>query len=447
MHPINELKLLETTSSRFNIWGKLYMNWIGPILLARALSGRDPTLPPEVVHGIVLVKEKGKEDENGVQKRTFERKIKFSPFGVTSLRQDDFEGERLGYWTGKAADTFDPTYRVEKCEMPDYLLQKVLPVHILNLPPPEPKAKAAKRKAQVETNKPDESLVAAKRQRIANAATTTPLTKTSRSRVTPKGSMPSRQEHSASWIHDVIELSDSEDELRLPPSRLQSGSSARPAPSRIVDLGSPSSEEYRPNTVPRAASSRKIAQQTPSRMNQDILPRFRRDLFAGAGEEDELRIALRLSMQENVISSRRKLPTSTDLIMHTSNDPHGSFEASADSTRGHEQSAVKVTQDIMRKRSGISSRESVLHTNAYIASQQELVVSDHSPARTNLTDVPTFDDIRVARLRHFQQTPTILASMIESPGFTPQSRGTSARRTEPRVQILPGISYIDLTAD
>lgn len=420
---------------------------IGPILLARALSGRDPTLPPEVVHGIVLVKEKGKEDENGVQKRTFERKIKFSPFGVTSLRQDDFEGERLGYWTGKAADTFDPTYRVEKCEMPDYLLQKVLPVHILNLPPPEPKAKAAKRKAQVETNKPDESLVAAKRQRIANAATTTPLTKTSRSRVTPKGSMPSRQEHSASWIHDVIELSDSEDELRLPPSRLQSGSSARPAPSRIVDLGSPSSEEYRPNTVPRAASSRKIAQQTPSRMNQDILPRFRRDLFAGAGEEDELRIALRLSMQENVISSRRKLPTSTDLIMHTSNDPHGSFEASADSTRGHEQSAVKVTQDIMRKRSGISSRESVLHTNAYIASQQELVVSDHSPARTNLTDVPTFDDIRVARLRHFQQTPTILASMIESPGFTPQSRGTSARRTEPRVQILPGISYIDLTAD
>lgn len=28
LRPIDELKLLEVTSSRFNIWGRLYMNWV-----------------------------------------------------------------------------------------------------------------------------------------------------------------------------------------------------------------------------------------------------------------------------------------------------------------------------------------------------------------------------------------------------------------------------------
>jgi Holliday junction resolvase YEN1 len=35
--PIQEHKLLQVTSERFNIWGRLYMNWVGPVLLSRSL--------------------------------------------------------------------------------------------------------------------------------------------------------------------------------------------------------------------------------------------------------------------------------------------------------------------------------------------------------------------------------------------------------------------------
>lgn len=39
--PFQERELLQVTSSRFNIWGKLYMDRVGPILLTRALVQKD----------------------------------------------------------------------------------------------------------------------------------------------------------------------------------------------------------------------------------------------------------------------------------------------------------------------------------------------------------------------------------------------------------------------
>jgi Holliday junction resolvase YEN1 len=90
--PIDELKLLELTSCRFNIWGKLYMNWVAPVLLTKYLVARDRSLPPQDDHGIKLTRRVKNKDE-----RPLERKLTFSPFGLTSLQKKDFEGERAGY--------------------------------------------------------------------------------------------------------------------------------------------------------------------------------------------------------------------------------------------------------------------------------------------------------------------------------------------------------------
>ncbi|KAF1958081.1 PIN domain-like protein, partial [Byssothecium circinans] len=137
--PIDELKLLELTSSRFNIWGRLYMNWIGPVLLTKYLAARDPSLPPCNDHQI-QPKRRMKKDGP----RPLERNLSFSPFGLTSLQRKDFEGDRAGYWTNCMSDPFEPDYRVEK-EIPEYLLRKVLLPEVLD-PPPTQKT-SRKRKA------------------------------------------------------------------------------------------------------------------------------------------------------------------------------------------------------------------------------------------------------------------------------------------------------------
>ncbi|KAF2681803.1 hypothetical protein K458DRAFT_420565 [Lentithecium fluviatile CBS 122367] len=36
--PIDELKLLDLTSFRFNIWGDRYMRWVGRVLLTKCLA-------------------------------------------------------------------------------------------------------------------------------------------------------------------------------------------------------------------------------------------------------------------------------------------------------------------------------------------------------------------------------------------------------------------------
>jgi Holliday junction resolvase YEN1 len=120
MRPINEPKLLEVTSSRFNVLGRSYMNWVGPVLLTRSLTNRSPTPPCEVVHGIEIVKDKIRGTDNELPVRVFERKLSFSPFSVTTLCNEELEGDRLGYLNGDTKVLYDSNYRVDKCELPNY---------------------------------------------------------------------------------------------------------------------------------------------------------------------------------------------------------------------------------------------------------------------------------------------------------------------------------------
>ena len=166
VRPIDELKLLEVTSSRFNIWGKGYMNWVGPVLLVRWMAARDASLPCENIHDIRMVKQHLKKTGEQEPVRLLERKIDFSPFKVTGLQRKDFEGERLGYWAGSRDILIDLTHRVA-CELPDFWLAKALPPEVYNLPAPLPKFKTAKRKQQAEHGEqsPEISMQRSKSQR------------------------------------------------------------------------------------------------------------------------------------------------------------------------------------------------------------------------------------------------------------------------------------------
>lgn len=134
-HPraINELKLLEVTSSRFNIWGPSYMNWVGPVLLTRTMISGSSSLPPEVVHSIKLVKQKVEQTEGGSSARVLERKLSFSSFGVTSLRREDFVGDRLGYWNGDRTIMFDPSIVLKRSNYQITGFRRFCPKMCLNL--------------------------------------------------------------------------------------------------------------------------------------------------------------------------------------------------------------------------------------------------------------------------------------------------------------------------
>ena len=276
--PIDERRLLEVTSTRFNIWGRLYMNWVGPVLLLRFLTQRDSLLPKEVVHEIRLTKQRTSKNDEVMVLRSLERKITFSPFGVTCLRREDFEGgEREGMWDRKRDVPFDPTHRVECDYFPTFWLQRVLPPDVLNPPAPASKQKAAKRKENHDNGPDDRSSrsPAKKKQKShgpSQAAPTPPLSsasirhkpmqsrsstaatlstqasaRTTSVKKANKGATPSRlrpHQPPVSKACEVIDLSNIDDEpiLRVPLKRQSSGlSSLRDALSNIVDLGSPES--------------------------------------------------------------------------------------------------------------------------------------------------------------------------------------------------------------
>ncbi|KAF1933237.1 PIN domain-like protein [Didymella exigua CBS 183.55] len=75
--PLHEQKLLEVTSKRFNIWGRLYMNWVGPVLLTRSLLLKNSSQSEtgDVVHGITLTKQRASTSEEVMALRSLERKI------------------------------------------------------------------------------------------------------------------------------------------------------------------------------------------------------------------------------------------------------------------------------------------------------------------------------------------------------------------------------------
>jgi Holliday junction resolvase YEN1 len=93
-----------------------------------------------------MVKQKAGQIDGGP---VFERKLSFSPFGVTTLRREDLKGDRFGYWDGDKTMLFDPEHRVERCEMPDYWLQKALPPDVLDTnetKPPETSYRSDRRR-------------------------------------------------------------------------------------------------------------------------------------------------------------------------------------------------------------------------------------------------------------------------------------------------------------
>jgi Holliday junction resolvase YEN1 len=144
--PLCELKLLELTSSHFNIWGRLYMNWVGPVLLMKSCTSSDSTIPLDNPHQITLKRQRAKKNDDGITLPKLEHKITFSPFRLTTLSRADFEGkERSGYWTGVATEPFDPNHRVE-WDFPAYWLRVMLPHDALSSPPSTRKKASQKRR-------------------------------------------------------------------------------------------------------------------------------------------------------------------------------------------------------------------------------------------------------------------------------------------------------------
>lgn len=305
VRPIHELKLLEATGAHFNMWGKFYMNWVGPILLTRYLSSKEISSPRELVHDIRLTKRRVKKSDNALPVRVLERKLTFSPFGVSSLSKKDFEGDRSGYWIGAKDVPFDPEHRVE-CELPEYWLRKILPLDVLEPPSPAPKQRATKRKQSAATTEQAEPLFTTKRKRIAGKRADPSCPRRDSTSVTAeklKHNVPKkrsakppktgRQHASAVRGMVVITLSDSEDDMehRSPP-RLHSPSSARSIVSQIIDFSSPLTSDSDEELFGIEQYTN-----TPSRA-----PPPQSASLAGLVDDDErdFQLALELSMREEI---------------------------------------------------------------------------------------------------------------------------------------------------
>lgn len=264
--PIDELKLLEITSSRFNIWGRLYMNWVGPVLLSRALLLRDSSQLRDVVHGIKFTKQRVSKSREVMAMRSLERKITFSPFGVTALRRGDLEGgEREGMWDGERDIPFDPEYRVQCDYFPAFVLRLAISEDDFHPPSTVPELKASKRKQGPEVDSVSEqsTSLAKKKQKTRETeqadsigqplqgpgspsgcyiSTSTTGGRRIDRRTHPRSSHTQTDKQASSTAREVIDLSESDDEpkLRLPPVRMYRRSpSARESLGGVVDLGSP----------------------------------------------------------------------------------------------------------------------------------------------------------------------------------------------------------------
>lgn len=143
--PPREAELLRTSCIYFNFWSKKYYDHIGPVLLSRFLSERNRSLPRELVHEIKLVNRYAAKTEEEEELAALERKLSFSPFGVTILNTPAEFERSYSTRPWKTGTSFDPKQRVT-CEIPTFLLQDVLPLDKLdgsktgkNVPPPKRK--------------------------------------------------------------------------------------------------------------------------------------------------------------------------------------------------------------------------------------------------------------------------------------------------------------------
>lgn len=456
VRPIDELKLLEMTSSRFNIWGRKYMDWVGPVLLTRYMSSRNASLPHEVVHDIKLVRTRAKKANDGLLTRVLERKLTFSPFEVTALQRNDFEVEREGYWNGERTTPFDPNHRVG-AEMPEYWLRKVLPADFLDPPLPEPKTKPAEWKKVQDCGEQTAAPAVAKRKRkglkeptiadggldkassippVSSAPDTCPYT-------TP---MKRRQKVSTKQIMDIIGLSDSEDELRLPLTRPALPSSAPSATSQIVDFGSPSASEDDPNISQTigTGSHRFMATPTRSSAHHKAI-----ELDSDEDQDHDLQLALRLSVEEHVApssSSHKPGATAYPTKSPTSNPRKRTKQAFQPLNINELKSDPHVarqhtTQELLNSPKILSFTPARM-VEVFPATEGVAIPGSESP----LVDTGlSANEIRAARLRHFQQASALTPLLDMSP--TVASTRTPNKESCPTFRVPLGADCIDLTED
>jgi Holliday junction resolvase YEN1 len=457
-HPIREQKLLELTSSRFNIWGKLYYNWVGPVLLMRDLVNRSASLPKEKVHQIELTKQRANKAEG---ERIFERQLTFSPFSVTVLSRKDFEGDRLGYWDGNMEVLFNPEHRV-KCEIPEYWLRKVLPSDVLDPPPPAPKRTPKRKRQANDTEEDNGTSPTVKRTRIIkeNAQSSIEVTSSARSRdaarIAPQSSAATRQ------FPDLIELSDSEDDDFCLSSNTRSAvlPSIPSTTSHIVDLGSPESSEHETDLH----TSNDLGPSGTSQMPQHAEAAYP-DI---PDEEDEdLQLALQLSMQDVTQGSLPLKKSRYDDIFamrEAGREVHGDLVPSwsLDEATSHIGTSAAPAESTSSRRFNGSSRVTLQNVISVeprnMPDWSSSLVPAAVPARSASSFVPlnTGDtisqeptasrsssaaiDIRAARLKHFASSPVALNK-------SPSKPLASLNPTPSTYRIPDGVDFIDLTDD
>ena len=177
----DEPRLLNFTCQRFNIWGKLYMNWLASVLLTKAIvAGKLPQDSRNLLQ-IKVTPTRPRKIDGPPAPPPLERKITFSAFSVSTFTPDDFQGSvsdfenwKAYYWTNPSNQPFDPEYRVE-CEMPVFLLSKILPIEVLETPPKTTKKIRQKRSRQTEESGTDaEGTAELPAKRLKSASHTNP---------------------------------------------------------------------------------------------------------------------------------------------------------------------------------------------------------------------------------------------------------------------------------
>jgi Holliday junction resolvase YEN1 len=275
-------------------------------------------------------------------------------------------------------------------------------------------------------------------------------------------------------IEDVIEISDSDEELRLPPSRRLQKSLAQSDLSRVVDLGSPSSSDEAADIIARGMSRKAAGLQRPDRVDhiRSVSPIGFHDI----GDERDFQFALGLSVRERnaapSIPGEKCLNSSSNAGLPTYNDsiPEPPFRVS----RGERQSMSfnvhaeplsggkeDVTETLcehaifgaynspaarVESLSTASRKQAdTVHSSSHV-SQQSSASLEPAIAHSAHPTSPTLDNVRAARLRHFQSSGAATPTNDDQPGITQPSM--TPRRPVPSAFLgLAGTDCIDLTDD
>lgn len=400
--PIQEHALLEVTSTRFNIWGKQYMDWVGPVLLARSLLQRDTSHRKELVHDIKPVKQQAKKSERDTALRAVERKIRFSPFGVTTLGRRDLEGgERDGMWAGRIGVPFDPSYRVKCDYFPMFCLQQALPTEIVDPPSVTCKQKSCKRQqcSDVDILEEASRMPALTRRKLGTAAQTDGAIGTSHS-ASHKLQRPQPPAIDAASLHTkgTSSTATCKGKISDPTTRdlhLQR-QAAHKAP-ETIDLSTVAADD---DMVLRRPPERKN-QKSPSLL--ELLSQIADHKSPGLtiDENEDLAYAINLSMQ-------------SPHLIHKSLE-HGS------QPRSHHTPQLVPKQ----AKSNVHSKH-VGQTKVYAASNRA-----SSPSASRVAKVSELDDVRSVRLSH---SVTRYAPVVPHTSSTLLASGGAS-------------DYIDLTGD